>query len=498
VATAGAEGMRNYRPQIIWLGVAPSEFVKELNQRGLVIKQIDSGVVLEFSNSRALVCNFDSSKPSAVANALDSHGFNAINNGLLIVLLAKDDSEQRQLSALLRNSPLLGTVKRRTAAKAHELAELLARHDAGRGPDSALKTSFSQTEPLNPEKLLLMQRAFNDCTSIHLIRLVGGRSADVYSVHAVFKQSRPGPRPLPFFAKIDRLNKIRRERSNYEGFVEHFIPFNLRPNLSLDRCVEGHEFGIIVGNFVDYSESLWDVLRRGTCLDTINSLFDQTLRGWRLQAYEPTSGNPATQSVLATFGDFIKPEKVSSTMQRLAADQGCNMTAAALLSELGRKGDASLRIGAIHGDLHADNVRVRFTDAILIDFASVQRGPVLCDPASLEVSLAFRQNGISDDDISWKKLIDEIYTKEYFMQAPPPAREQLPREWLWSSIRQIRVLALAVESTELEYLRLVVIYLLRRAMYDSSYEPETPEWHSEMFRRAYGLVIAQRLLSFLP
>jgi hypothetical protein len=47
----------------------------------------------------------------------------------------------------------------------------------------------------------------------------------------------------------------------------------------------GLTHGILVGNFVEQSESLWDVAKRGSAQPVIYSLFDEALRGWRLQAY---------------------------------------------------------------------------------------------------------------------------------------------------------------------------------------------------------------------
>jgi hypothetical protein len=44
---------------------------------------------------------------------------------------------------------------------------------------------------------------------------------------------------------------------------------------------------------------------------------------------------------------------------------------------------------SMHGDMDANNVRVRKADAIVIDFAHATNGPMCADLASLEVWLAF-------------------------------------------------------------------------------------------------------------
>ncbi|WP_430702203.1 phosphotransferase [Mesorhizobium captivum] len=44
-----------------------------------------------------------------------------------------------------------------------------------------------------------------------------------------------------------------------------------------------------------------------------------------------------------------------------------------------------------HGDLHGENVRVRGGQAILIDFAAVDHGPLVIDPAALETALVLKR-----------------------------------------------------------------------------------------------------------
>jgi tRNA A-37 threonylcarbamoyl transferase component Bud32 len=65
------------------------------------------------------------------------------------------------------------------------------------------------------------------------------------------------------------------------------------------------------------------------------------------------------------------------------------------------------RYGTTHGDLHGNNVRIAGADAILIDFASVDYGPLTVDPAALDVSLMM-DTGLAVGE-NWIGLADEVY-----------------------------------------------------------------------------------------
>src|SRR5205809_1101738 len=83
---------------------------------------------------------------------------------------------------------------------------------------------------------------------------------------------------------FDDAANIQEEWDNYREFVTNFIPFRLRPNLDENRCILGAKKGILVGDFVDESESLWDAARHGKARSVFYSLFDRTLGGWRSEA----------------------------------------------------------------------------------------------------------------------------------------------------------------------------------------------------------------------
>jgi hypothetical protein len=348
------------------------------------------------------------------------------------------------------------------------------------------ETGEVQIEALDDTAQFFFKRAFWDCRSVQIKSMDDGLSAtNACSVQAVFKNSLAGPRPLPFFAKIDDVEKINKELDHYKQYVFHFIPFNLRPNIDSYRCIRGHKKGILVGNFVEQSESLWDALRRGNAPTIIYSLFDNALRSWRMQAVEKED------NLLKCIGDVevFDPSRVSSVRLKRARTNGATREPHELHGLLARLPKQKYLDGPIHGDLHAKNVMVRGGDAILIDFALTRSGPLVADPASLEVGLAFEVTDKDDDDPGWKELMDTLYSTEWLGKPLPPAREPRPREWLWNAIRQIRLFALSEKTSAYEYSTVVAMCLLRRSMYPGKLGSD-----SDDFRKAYAYVLAEKII----
>src|ERR1035441_5143654 len=109
----------------------------------------------------------------------------------------------------------------------------------------------------------------------------GFSGARVLAVYAEFAQGEAAPYPLPYFAKIDTRKRILREYEAYDRFVTRYIPFSQRPNCEPKRCFAALTDGILVGDFVDDSVPLSDVVKPHGARSIIHSLFDDALRGWR-------------------------------------------------------------------------------------------------------------------------------------------------------------------------------------------------------------------------
>src|SRR5258708_1505890 len=136
-------------------------------------------------------------------------------------------------------APDRGSVAQRSPVRPHEIPEIVAQHSPGRAHDPNLKIEGAPAAALSATDRFLLGRAFNDCTSVSLSSLTGGRSGTVFSIEATFRDSRAGPRPLPFFAKIDDTKKVDTEHEKYRDYATYHIPFNLRPNLDSSRCILG-------------------------------------------------------------------------------------------------------------------------------------------------------------------------------------------------------------------------------------------------------------------
>jgi aminoglycoside phosphotransferase (APT) family kinase protein len=143
----------------------------------------------------------------------------------------------------------------------------------------------------------------------------------------------------------------------------------------------------------------------------------------------------------------------------------------------------------IHGDLHAENVRVRGNDAIIIDLARATSGPPTADPACLEVWIAFELPPpcAQVDHASWLATVKGLYT--FPLQAPASTAPESPVSWLHDSVMQIRRLAGAY-SRPTEYAITLALYLMRRATFE--HDPEGGEL--DLQRRTWAWILGCQLL----
>jgi hypothetical protein len=82
------------------------------------------------------------------------------------------------------------------------------------------------------------------------------------------------------------------ELVSYRDYVEHYLPFNVRPQVALDRCVKTRTRQALVGTFVDHAVPLRTALRSGQGIGMLFSLFESSLRGFRAQ---PLAGQQTPQ-----------------------------------------------------------------------------------------------------------------------------------------------------------------------------------------------------------
>jgi hypothetical protein len=379
------------RRKVLWFGNPPDAAVMaEFGNRGLIV-QVCSGTVApaDWAVATGIVFRFDAGQPSAFETQLRGLACLAANHGLLVVTLADDDRAFLAMDPILNMLELGFETTKALGPPAHDIPELIARYDPGPGdPGEAGVEILGERVP--DQTRLFFRRAFSDCKSISIARLKGGRSADVFSVYPLFRDSLVGPRPLPLFAKVDVREKILKEWDNYQTYVGRYIPFHARPNLEPDRCLVGASHGILVGDFVEQSESLWDVAKRGAAQPALYSLFDHALRGWRLQAYEQDEWPTVQPRMFASLEHLFKPTNpIFTKRERDATAFGEVRSPQEIFSILKANDGIKHRVAPQHGDLHVNNIRALRGEAILIDFNSARApAPLVADPASLEVSLS--------------------------------------------------------------------------------------------------------------
>src|SRR5579875_3713215 len=191
------------RREVLWLGQRPDEAVqREFAQRNLIFQPCDQKEVAKhLALATGMVLRFDSTQQAAFKSHLVSLAPSAADHGLLLVALADDDRSYQQMEKVFKRSPLRAAFIRRAAPPDYEIPERIARHDPG--PGAADVEIRGEEVPALTQ--LFLKRAFFDCRFITIAGLKGGRSANVFSVYAVFRDSLVGPRPLPFFAKVDVL-----------------------------------------------------------------------------------------------------------------------------------------------------------------------------------------------------------------------------------------------------------------------------------------------------
>jgi hypothetical protein len=428
----------------------------------------------------------------------------AEDHGLVLASIVHSDEEFNRAETIQKKYKDTSGSRIFVLSALGNAAEYIARHRIAPSP-GALQID-PPTVKLDDLDRLLLRRAFYDCDRIYLEPIGGGKaSMSVFRVHAWMKQSEVGPLPLPFFAKIAKPNEVETEKFNYRMYAEHYIPFNLRPNIGRRRCVATRSKAALIGNFVDDAVPLRDALRSGHGIGSLFSLFETTLKGFRLQPF--ASGKGMEKSGLEQFvSGRIKLEDLAKKSDVIEHARELGLTAAP--EELHMKICAAAKPlsyfqGPYHGDLHTGNVMVRGGDAILIDFGSTSHGPLTADPATLEASLMFGTESweTKESFSEWRVFIDEIYGAEITSLHPPALFETEPGpfSWLRRSLRELRHVLLACEGSGEEAKVMLATYLMRYARLDIETLKKDGAKALAFDRHCYALVVTERIVKgFTP
>ncbi|MET3910192.1 hypothetical protein ABID59_004549 [Bradyrhizobium sp. S3.3.6] len=326
------------------------------------------------------------------------------------------------------------------------------------------------------ERVILLKRAFWNCSELRLTLLDGGMSgAPVFKAYAsadagLVQRGATGAYPHLFFVKIGPRKKIIDEYDKYCGHIFEYVPFHLGPRLRRDRCNLGSTLGILVGDFVEGSESLIACARGGRCGHAIANLFDKTLGGWRKQDYvddkRTLSGFLQEKWQVEGQNQLIElPAQRIPLVQKLGADISIEPLKK-IFDDLGK---TAPKVAPAHGDMHATNVLIRHGDAILIDFEKLeQHYPLTYDPASLEGGLLVE--GFIEDLKKGKlaftdlvQLIQPLYEERALKSGQTTfCRPGDPAEWFYNAVNQIRTLSWSAEEQPGQYALTLALCLIRK------------------------------------
>src|SRR5262249_46538668 len=97
-----------------------------------------------------------------------------------------------------------------------EILYQLLRYGPRTAPAADLSTIFAVTGPaaasVSIAHRIMLRRSFFDCSEVHLTSLDDGKSGvRVFMAHATLRNATMARRPLPFFVKMGRRDKIFRE-----------------------------------------------------------------------------------------------------------------------------------------------------------------------------------------------------------------------------------------------------------------------------------------------
>ena len=364
------------------------------------------------------------------------------------------------------------------------VANFVTDNPPGPAPSLSLKiTPNNVADKLDPDTQLLIRRAFWDCDNIDLVPMNGGHSgACVYRAYAELEGGLHGRWPQPYFVKVGKRFQILAEYKVYEENVDPYVPFHLGPHLVRDRCCLGASKGVIVGDYVEEAESLLDCASQGRAASAIACLFDRTLLGW----HRETSAEPIS---LATglLRYFPRPHKFPKKRFARACTLGATLDLWRLRALFEECTSTPVLAAQIHGDLHAKNILVRATDAIVIDFYGHKKFPLVYDAACLEASLLVE--GFVDDDRDieeWLLSLDQLYNYPLMdgtLYINPKERSR----WFYACVRQIRRYARQWAGQDQYAGALALALLIKAGKDDDVPEPESS-------RRAAAYVLAERIL----
>ncbi len=499
------------RPNIVHVGAISEDAANVFQQHGYnLITRSDADLNDgELAATSAVILSQRADKPVGFFRDLERHGRRLLDWDCRIFIRVASDKglKEKALEIVVNAIRTLGLPPGQrdkgialppfvyicdSAVQLTDIARLVRRVEPGKAPnlDLVLRAvdSSDVSLTLEPDEDVLLRRAFWDCSSVDLRQMPAGLSgASIYRAHAALAEGVLGPWPHPFFVKLGPREKIEAEYFGYRANLPMYIPFHLAPRLDFERSCLASTKGILVGDLVEEGQLLKDCARHGRAVPAIANLFNKTLRGWYL-----TSREEPALSLLDGLMDFF-PAAAPSFRAAAIRELGATLDVAEMRRRLTACDSRPVRMGHVHGDLHAGNILVRGSDAIVIDFekSSRQRAmPILYDAASLEGGLLV--DGFIRDRRDIMELVASLaplYSGGQDLRWRVPCQPRDPSSWFYDCVHQIRIQARQMECQEFQYSAVLAFVLIKKACNTVRFSEQSERL------RALAYLLAEKLLT---
>lgn len=473
------------RAKVLWFGKGdPSSLSTALDDLGgfeLSVVTDESNLAAQLSFARAAIFEFDGDVPLFIARVRRMKP-GLLENGVLIGFI---DGSRDPATFEVATAHAIGddvqsygpgtstfTPFQSFRRNFHFAAHQICMWDPGPSSNDDLKISGG----IDPTHQFLIRRAFSDFRAVRGTLLKGGASgAKVYCI-APLEQPR-----TPFLAKVDETDRIAAENDRYDKWVHATVGFNHRPNLNKSRTVYTSRKSVLVEEFLERCQPIYELLPFSNPAVLIASIFEGALRNWRrdsqLQCIAMAEHHHFSEILNRRDPTFFAAGEYAKKKLRAPYD------GEELLEACKRAGPMTCTWNRIHGDLHAGNLYVSAgsSDVVLIDFHKTDTGPAVADPACLEVDLIFNRTKRAS-----KALALRIYKCPIEI---PSLHTSVGHgyDWLLDTIRAIRMMALS-EVDRAPYAFALACYLIR---YSSFADNGTER------RRAVAACIASQLIRSL-
>ena len=482
------------RAEVVWLGRTPEPaLAAELAARnGLrLVRLRESRIRRRIRTIRAVVIEFDGDSALFFARARRVAELVAPHGGFIAFVHSSTASPvdfQRSVGRVQQLWRLLGRSVNSESFGAEafytdysRLAQRLC--DWNPGPPEGVRTSVTGRLFDDSDRLLL-RRAFQDFARVSVKKLSGGKSgAKVYQVVPRESYVSGDPCGAPFLAKIDVPNRVAEELAKYGHWVRGMLPFSHRPTMEEERTAYTPDQAIMVEEFVDRAVPFEDLVAVSNPTQLMGSLFEGAMRHWRSAKDRKTAAVEESSAIGKILRAIARSLEFTQSCKLAVQRYGSTHKSKKMIADFRRLSKEPCTWSYGHGDLHAGNIFVASgtSNVVLVDFSWTAESPSVLDPACLEVDLVFKRASQLPDS-----LAKSIY--KYPIAPLPKVCPTERAEWLWDSVRAIRLLCFDDDADRRAYSLVTAIMLARFASYPDN-KPAT--------RRVLAAALASQIVDGL-